>query len=95
MRASRRPSPPRANRSRPLRDVIQVGRTVRTHDGALVPVGGRSSGSWMWHQAGAALSVASRIPIDPVPVTGSSPHTAAGQRRIFTGFPLGFIFLFE
>src|SRR4051795_11039249 len=30
---------------------------------------------------GAALPVASRIAFDPVPVTGSSPHTAAGQRR--------------
>jgi hypothetical protein len=77
------------------RSDTQVGRSVRAHDGACVPVGGRSSGSWMWHRLGAALSVASRIPIDPVPVTGSSPHTAAGQRRIPTGFPLSFIFLFE
>jgi hypothetical protein len=94
--ASRRPSPPRANRmSLPCRTLVQVGRIVRAHDGACVPVGGRSSGSWMWHLMGAALSVASRIAIDPVPVTGSYPHTAAGQRRIPTGFPLSFIFLFE
>jgi len=40
----------------PLRDATQVGRTVRTHDGAFVPVGGRSSGSWMWH-----------LPVPPCP----------------------------